>query len=247
MIPADSGALSLPGNLREMGSPYVAMHYCGNQARWHISTRRARVVAALLGLERGHVLDVGCGPGYSSSLVARRVDQVTAVDIDPVKLSIAEAIARLNGVKVDTSLVDASSPLPFETGRFDGVISLELVEHLKDWRAAVLEMCRVVRPGGRVAISTPTRTGAAQLLKSTLLTAGLMAETTYEKFIPRSAMISALEAGGVEVTGVEFAILAAPMLPDAAMAVVRPIERLVESIPMANRLCSTAIYCGIRR
>jgi len=247
MIVSDANRVDLPDDLRAMGSQYVAMQYCGNQARRHIVIHRAEAVAAALRLDRGNVLDLGCGPGYSSVLVARRVSGVTAVDIDPVKLKIADRLARLNRVSVHVALADASATLPFETGRFDGLVSLELIEHIRDWRALVGEMCRVVRPEGRIAVSTPRPLGAAQVVKTLLLRSGLKAESTYEWFISPRAIVKAFGEEGVEITGVENVVFTAPMVPDPAMPAVKGLERLVESLPPLNRLCSTAIYCGIRR
>ena len=230
-----------------MGSSYVAMHYAGNQARRHISTHRAKSVIEALGLTEGRVLDVGCGPGFSSVLLARRVPRVTALDIDPAKLRIAQRLADLNGVRIETVEGNASSPLPFPDAHFDGLVSLELIEHIPDWRGLVAEMCRVVRPGGRIAISTPGRLGIANFTKVILLKLGIWKETTYEYFIPRRALIRELARHGVDVTQVKHVVLTAPMTPDAAMPVVRVVERLAEGAGPLSRTCSTSIYCGVKR
>ena len=238
--------IQIPSDLASLGSPYVARHYAGNEARRHISTHRAEAVVTALGMDHGKVLDVGCGPGFSSVLLARRGARVTALDIDPVKLRIAKRFAELNGVELEVTLGDASGPLPFPDGHFDGLMSLELIEHIKDWRALVAEMVRVVRPGGRIAISTPSRYGLSQVLKTFSLKTGLKAETTYEWFIPRSQMVHDLKSRGVRLTGMTEVVLTAPMLPDMVMPLVKRIEYLSERTPGINRLCSTTIYCGVK-
>ena len=238
--------IQIPNDLAALGSPYVARHYAGNEARRHISTHRAEAVVSALGMNRGSVLDVGCGPGFSSVLLARKGATVTALDIDPVKLRIAKRFADLNGVDLEVALGDASGPLKFPDNHFDGLLSLELIEHIADWRGLVAQMVRVVKPGGRMAISTPSRHGVAQLIKTFALRTGLKAETTYEWFIPRRQMFDALRSHGVRLTEVTEVVLTAPMLPDAVMPLVKQIERLSERTPGLNRLCSTTIYCGVK-
>ncbi len=234
----------MPDDLASLGSPYVAMHYAGNEARRHISTHRARAVVDALRIDGGRALDVGCGSGFSSVLLARKASSVVAVDIGPDMVRIAGHLARLNGVDVTGVIADASRPLPFPDGYFDGLMSLEMIEHIADWRASVREMVRVVRPGGRLVISTPGRYGLAQVIKTLLVWAGVWRRGTYEWFIPKRQMIGELESLEVRVTTVEHVVFTAPMLPDSVMPLVRRVERAVEAIWPLNRLCSTSIYCG---
>jgi SAM-dependent methyltransferase len=51
----------------------------------------------------------------------------------------------------------AGENLPFSSGHFDLVLSHEVIEHVRDDRAAVIEMIRVLKPGGRIIVFSPNR------------------------------------------------------------------------------------------
>lgn len=235
----------MPDDLASLGSPYVAMHYAGNEARRHISVHRVQAVIDSLEMSGGNAVDVGCGSGFSSVLLSRKASSVVAVDVGAHMVRIAGHLAKLNEAPVAGVIADASKPLPFPDAYFDGLISIEMIEHIVDWRASVREMVRVVRPGGRLVISTPGRYGLAQMIKTILVKAGLWKLGTYEWFIPRRQMIRELEGLGVRVTAVKHAVFTAPMLPDVVMPLIRGIERVVEAAGPLSRLCSTTIYCGV--
>lgn len=96
------------------------------------------------GLLSGSLLDVACGSGYGTAMLG-------AVGVD---LSI-EALRR--ACNESTRLIRCNAlRLPF--GRvFDGVASFETVEHVPDPERFVEECARVLKPGGRLVISTPNR------------------------------------------------------------------------------------------
>ena len=94
------------------------------------------------------VLDVGTGPGTAAALAVERGATVTAVDADPSMVELARG--NVPGAQV----VRAALPdLPFAAGCFDAVVANFVVNHVGDPAAAVSELYRVVRPGGRVAVS----------------------------------------------------------------------------------------------
>jgi ubiquinone/menaquinone biosynthesis C-methylase UbiE len=92
------------------------------------------------------VLDVGCGKGRFARVIAERYPRASIVGID-----LAEAMLRHvpTGVRACAASMTA---LPLATGVFDCAYATESLEHAVDIRAAVAEMCRVVRPGGRIVI-----------------------------------------------------------------------------------------------
>jgi SAM-dependent methyltransferase len=97
------------------------------------------------------VLDVGCGTGAFSLMALERGGVVTGLDIGPKLL----ARARMKGVARIVA-GDALS-LPFADGLFDIVLSSECIEHTAEPQRAVVEMLRVLRPGGRLVITCPNR------------------------------------------------------------------------------------------
>ena len=105
-----------------------------------------------------HVLDLATGTGWTSRLVARRGAQVDGVDIAAGLLDTARARANAEGLPIAYHLGDAEA-LPFEDASFDAVISTFGVMFASRPEAAAAELARVVRPGGRIALTTWTHDG----------------------------------------------------------------------------------------
>jgi SAM-dependent methyltransferase len=96
------------------------------------------------------VLDVGCSAGYlAERLVARGCD-VTGIDLDPT----AADEARRFCDEVFVGDVERMA-LPFDRASFDVVLCGDLVEHLRDPGAFMTRVRPLVRPGGRLALTTP--------------------------------------------------------------------------------------------
>ena len=96
-----------------------------------------------------HVLDVGCGPGFFSVLLARLGYEVTAVDYTENMLAEARKNAAHYGVDIDFRRMDAQK-LDFEDGIFDLVISRNVLWNLEQPEQAYREWLRVLKPNGTV-------------------------------------------------------------------------------------------------
>lgn len=99
------------------------------------------------------ILDLATGTGWTSRLVARRGATVIGADIAEGLLDAARARAAAEALPIDYRVADAEH-LPFADGEFDAVISTFGVMFAGRPEAAAEEIARVVRPGGRVALST---------------------------------------------------------------------------------------------
>jgi SAM-dependent methyltransferase len=97
------------------------------------------------------VLEVGCGEGYGTDLLAERAD-IVGIDYD--ELTIAHAAARYPRATFVRANLAA---LPFAAASFDAVISMQVVEHVWNHCEYLAECARVLRPGGRLVLSTPNR------------------------------------------------------------------------------------------
>jgi arsenite methyltransferase len=116
--------------------------------------RRRRLVRAALGARAGaRILDVGCGPGF---YVAELLDEVgpegsvVGVDLSPQMLAVAARRCQGRG-NVEFHQGDATS-LPVEDAGFDAALSVQVLEYVADADAALAELHRVLRPGGRVVV-----------------------------------------------------------------------------------------------
>jgi len=111
----------------------------GNLAR---TTKGKLIAQSLVPDGKGkRALDVGCRDGSYSEWLKGRGYRVVSLDLEP---RYAGALR-----------FDANEPLPFPDGSFDLIWCSEVIEHLRDPAAVVREFRRVVRPGGRMILTTP--------------------------------------------------------------------------------------------
>jgi 2-polyprenyl-3-methyl-5-hydroxy-6-metoxy-1,4-benzoquinol methylase len=116
-----------------------------------------------LGVRPGsNLIDVGCGAGRHSFEAFRRGADVVAFDQDVEELNNVDAIlqamqqqgeapATATGEAVKGDALD----LPYDDGTFDFVIASEILEHVPQDDRAIDELIRVLKPGGRMAVTVP--------------------------------------------------------------------------------------------
>ena len=92
------------------------------------------------------VLDVGCGEGQVGRLAVGIAGVETVVGVDPTWAQVVEAARRGGGVIAGQASADG---LPFASAAFDAAVACLVFEHITDVDAAVSEVARVLRPGGR--------------------------------------------------------------------------------------------------
>ncbi|MFJ6294308.1 SAM-dependent methyltransferase [Streptomyces griseoviridis] len=102
-----------------------------------------------------HLIDVGCGHGSTAArIVAHHAVRITGVSVSDYQVGLANSRplpADLPG-QATFQLADAME-LPFPDGSFDGAYAIESLMHMKDKRAALGHLARVLRPGGRLVIA----------------------------------------------------------------------------------------------
>lgn len=98
------------------------------------------------------VLDVACGVGYGTQLLAKTAKEVDGADISEEAINYAKEHYQAKNV---TFTVSDATALPYKTGEFDVVVSFETIEHITNQVAFVKEVRRVLKPGGVFVVSTP--------------------------------------------------------------------------------------------
>ena len=103
-------------------------------------------------LPRGSkILDVGCGPGETAAMLMQHGYHVWGLDI-------AESMVRCarERCRADRFQVGDIEAMPFQDGTFDCVVCLGVLEYLDADAVALSEIERVLKPGGRAVVSTPS-------------------------------------------------------------------------------------------
>jgi ubiquinone/menaquinone biosynthesis C-methylase UbiE len=110
----------------------------------------AHVVEFVNGLAPAdRALDLGIGDGR----VATEIKTAKLVGADVSQVALDRARKRLPDAEL--TLVEPDEPLPFADNEFDLVTCIETLEHVRDVQLALSEIRRVLRPGGRLALTTP--------------------------------------------------------------------------------------------
>jgi ubiquinone/menaquinone biosynthesis C-methylase UbiE len=92
-------------------------------------------------------LDLGCGDGRLT--VALSAASLVGADVSAV------ALARARKLGIETVELTSGAPLPFPDGSFELVLCSETIEHVQDVQLFLSEIRRVLRPRGRLALTTP--------------------------------------------------------------------------------------------
>jgi SAM-dependent methyltransferase len=101
------------------------------------------------------VLDVGCGTGAATRFAAEKVaksGRVAGVDVNAGMVDVAKSHPPVQGSTIEW-FENSAYQLPFAEGEFDIVLCAQTLQFLEDRPRALAEMYRVLKPGGRVAVS----------------------------------------------------------------------------------------------
>lgn len=102
-------------------------------------------------LDGGHALEIGCGRGVGAGLILDTLgaDTVDAFDLDPRMVETARQRLYPYGDRVRLWVGDAAA-IDTEDAVYDAVFDFGILHHVPDWRRAVAEIHRVLKPGGRL-------------------------------------------------------------------------------------------------
>jgi len=106
-------------------------------------------------VEGKDVLDIACGEGYGSAMLARRARSVKGVDI--AGDAVAHASATYQGIHGLEFMQGNAAEIPLDDNSVDVVVSFETIEHHDRHREMLSEIRRVLRPDGLLVMSSPNR------------------------------------------------------------------------------------------
>jgi len=106
-------------------------------------------------IQNAVVLDAGCGCGYGTHhLATEGAQRVIGIDISPDAISYSQK--RYPAPNLSFQVMDVTAPT-FGDEMFDTVVCLEVFEHIPNYEKLLVESRRILKPGGRLVISTPNK------------------------------------------------------------------------------------------
>ena len=122
---------------------------------------RLEYVRQRVKLHDADVLDVGCGAGLLSEALAKEGAKVVAMDLAPELIKVAKLHRLESGISVDYRLQSVESLAAEAPASFDAITCMEMLEHVPDPSAIIAACATLLKPGGRLFLSTLNRTPAA--------------------------------------------------------------------------------------
>ena len=179
----------------------------GPQKALHaLNPARLGYITDRVSLQGARALDVGCGGGLLSEAMATAGAQVTAIDLAPDLLKIARLHGLESGVKIDYRQVPAEALADELPGTFDIVACMEMLEHVPSPPSVLAACTKLLKPGGRLFLSTLNRTPAAFALAivGAEYLARILPKGThqYRDFIKPSELAAWLREAGLELEDV---------------------------------------------
>lgn len=159
------------------------------------------------------LLDVGCGGGVLTEEFARLGCEVTGIDISAESISTAHTHAQSEGLSIAYQIGSAIQ-LPFSGSRFEVVSCCDVLEHIPQWIQVIMEVSRVLKPGGLFLFDTINRTPESKLnfifgLQEFAFTRLFPKNThVWEMFITPNELHNALIDHGMDVMGLSGGVIA---------------------------------------
>jgi SAM-dependent methyltransferase len=212
------------------------------------------------------VLDVGCGWAYGTRWARELGCRVAGIDLGHDQLAWARAALDPAG---ELGLTRANAKaLPFRDAAFDRVVSVEMMEHVfrPDRPLVLREIARVLKPGGRVALSTPNPASPIEVAKRLAVRWPSLRRRLPSSCFPEAAddrgsyhpyryhhpltlpeLREGLAEAGLQPIGARRFLWVMKTLPPALLPAGRAAERVAEAIPGFNSLGATTLVWAVRR
>jgi SAM-dependent methyltransferase len=221
--PDDNDALTLEQFTRQ-AAPFAALHTARSDADLITLIRDAARVAP-----GGEILDVACGPGLVALSLAETAGHVTGLDLTPAMLEKARELQAERGQDNLSWQLGRADALPYPDCSFDVVVTRFSFHHLTDPAAALDEMVRVCRLGGRVVVCDVYTTTPAQAAEYDRLER--LRDPSHRHALRLDEWRALMEAPGL--AEVEEAIARLPMRLDQLLAASFPVAGGADEIRRA--------------
>jgi 2-polyprenyl-3-methyl-5-hydroxy-6-metoxy-1,4-benzoquinol methylase len=241
------------GRARELDELAFTYEHPEPYKRFFYGTRFRVVLEALDPGAGEQILEIGCGSGYYTRELVQRGAAVTATEFAPSALAQARRYLGESAGEVDLRIEDAQR-LSFADESFDKVLLSEVIEHVPEPEVAVAEAARVLRPGGLLVVSTPSRYSPLNLAYSVKRRIrGYAFNEHLHEFTPGS--FRQLLESKFDVEELEFAnfVLAYPVdelylrLGSPGLGLLERVERGLARAPVLRRLGWTMVARARKR
>ena len=139
--------------------PFKLLHKL-NPLRLKYITENIRENMGLSSLRNLKVIDVGCGGGILTIPLARLGMDVHGIDPGQKNIKVAKEKSTLAELNITYYIdeIDKISSLKAHKKQYDVVTSMEVIEHVEDYKVFLKDLCKLLKPGGLLFISTINRT-----------------------------------------------------------------------------------------
>jgi 2-polyprenyl-3-methyl-5-hydroxy-6-metoxy-1,4-benzoquinol methylase len=175
------------------------------------------------------VLDVGCSTGYLAERLQQRGATVVGLDMDEQSAELARRFC------TDVLVGDIETmELPFEPAAFDAILCGDLIEHLRDPQALLFRLRPLLRPDGRLVLSTPNIANWAMRLGLLFgrfrYTEWGILDKTHTHFFTQKTLRECLEAAGYKVEILDYTVPVPVLSTPRVEAIAHRIGRLRPSL-----------------
>ncbi len=133
----------------DLNGPSRALH--------DLNPQRLDFIRERISLQGARVLDLGCGGGILSEALAGEGAVVTAIDLSSEQIDVARLHALESGKTIDYRQTSSRDLIESHRESFDAIACMEMLEHVPDPAAILADCAALLKPGGKLFLSTINR------------------------------------------------------------------------------------------